>query len=353
MKKMNVGYIGWLSHDDTEFSKAYAICNLQRNIVDDYLAKYPEVKVFDDWRDMADDPRIDVVIVSTPNTLHCPMAELLLAKGKHVFCEKPMGLNKDELDRMLLAERKSGKKLAIDFELRLADDGIRFQEIIRSGELGEIKGAEFTHHRGGWLNEGNCIWRLDPKTSGGLFFMEPCHEVDIFRMLLGEITHAQSFKFPNTLPQYEPEMPDNVTSHFFFANGAHGIISTSHALSVSKAKAEDYPDQGHDMVYVFYGTKGAMRFDCINGHLLVTKQEPYPAGRKGVQIVFDRIEKLHEVTKGHSSIETNRQGFIKACAEGRDHQQTAEDAWRTHRVCLAAEKSALNGFRKVKVDYSL
>ena len=52
-------------------------------------------------------------------------------------------------------------------------------------------------------------------------------------------------------------------------------------------------------------------------------------------------------------VDANRLAFLKSCAEGRPHIQDAEDAWRTHAVCLAAEHSALNGFGKEAVDYSL
>jgi len=193
-KKVNVGYIGWLSHDSTEFSTPYAVCDVKEKKLSDYVSRFPGVKTFTDWKKMAEDRGVDVVIISTPNHLHCEMATTFLDRGVHVFLEKPMGVNRDEMNKLLLAQRKSGKQLAIDFEMRASYGTLRAKEIIDSGELGELKGVEFVHHRGSWLYEGNHLWRLNKQLSGGLYFMEVCHEVDYFRLILGEITYVQSFK---------------------------------------------------------------------------------------------------------------------------------------------------------------
>lgn len=352
MKRLNIGYIGWLFHDDTEYCRAYAVCDVNQSKLNEYSSRHPEVKVYTDYRAMVEDPALDVVIISTPNWLHCEMTELFLSKGVHVFCEKPMGVNRNELDRMLTAQKKSGKNLSIDFEMRASGGTKRIKEIIDSGELGTVKGVEFTHHRGAWLNEGAMLWRTKPEKSGGYFFMEPCHEVDYFRFTMGEITHVQSFKFPNTMPQYGANMPDNVCTHLFFENGAHGIILATHALSVFTAKHEEYADKGHDMNFVYYGDKGALRYNCITNDILVVRQDEYPVGSGGSRVEFGRIEKGSE-EMSHHDITACRMQFIEACAKGTVPLQDAYDAWRSHRVCLAAEQSALNGFAKIEVDYSL
>ena len=350
-RKLKVGYIGWLFHDDTPFAQAHSVCDLNAEKVGKYVEKWPGTKGFADYREMAADPGLDAVVISTPNWLHCEMAEAFLKAGKHVFCEKPMGINRAEMDRMLRAQRASGKQLAIDFEMRVSAACLRFQEIVRSGEIGEVRGIEFIHHRGGWVAEGNGLWRVDPRKSGGLYFMEVCHALDFFRFVLGEITHVQSFKMPNAFPHYAPDMPDNITSHFFFKNGAAGTILTSHALSVQHAKEEEYPAKGHDMNFVAYGTKGAMRLDAIHSEILITRLEEYPKGTNGRIVEFGRTEKISTPNACHD-INANRLAFLRACAEGRPHHQDAHDAWKTHAVCLAAEQSALNGSPKLAVNYA-
>jgi predicted dehydrogenase len=352
MDKVGVGYIGWFSYDDTEFSRAVAVCDLNADKVANYCKNHPEVKGYTDYHEMAKDPDVDVVIISTPNWLHCEMTEVFLAAGKHVFCEKPMGVSREEMDRMLVAQRQSGKQLSLDFEMRLSAATMRVKEIIDSGELGKMAGVEFTHHRGAWLQEGNGIWRTDPAKSGGMFFMEVCHEVDFFRFVMGEVTAVQSFKMQNVLAQYPDNMPDNVTTHFFFESGAKGLIHAHHALSVDRVDESEYPDRGHDMVFVFYGDKGVLQYDCIKGSMLINKYVTYPAGSSGVRVEFDRVEDFSDVPGAHHDVTANRLAFIKSCAEGKAHVQDAYDAWRSHCVCLAAEKSALGESERLTVDYT-
>jgi len=352
MTRLQVGYIGWLFFDDTEFAQAAAVCEIVPEKVEQYRRKHPQVRTYTDYRAMAEDPELDVVVISTPNWLHCEMATAFLNKGKHVFCEKPMGVNRAEIDRLLLAQRRSNRQLAIDFEMRSSRGLQRIKEICDSGELGRMRGFEFIHHRGCWLAEGSMAWRVKPAVSGGLYFMEVCHEVDFLRWLLGEVTAVQSFKSPNTLPQYEDGMPDNVYSHFWLESGAMAHIATMHALSAWDAKEAEYNQRGHDMVFVITGEQGSLRYDTINNQLLVTRLHPYPAGSHGRKPLFERIETFPDAHAAHHDIQGNRLAFLRALAEGRSHVQDAYDAWRTHAVCLAAEESARTEFRRLEIDYT-
>ncbi|MBS3763373.1 MAG: Gfo/Idh/MocA family oxidoreductase [Planctomycetes bacterium] len=352
-EKLHVGYIGWLMHDETDFCTTRAVCDINEEQVERYVAKHPDVTGYTDYRKMASDPDLDAVVISTPNWLHCEMACCFLEEDKHVFCEKPMGINREEMNEMLLADRDSDGQLAIDFEMRASSGTRRVKKIVDSGEIGAPVGIEFVHHRGCWLPEGSGKWRLDPDKSGGLYFMEVCHEVDFMRWILGEVTHVQSFKTPNVLPQYQKGMPDNVFTHLFFEDGAMSHIATGHALSSQGHESEEYEyPMGHDMYFVFTGEEGAIRLDAIRNEIFVVKLKDYPASGEGKRPEHERTEELSDPAACHD-IGANRRAFLKACAEGRPHLQDAEDAWRSHAVCLAAEKSAREDFQKIEVDYTV
>ena len=91
----------------------------------------------DDWLSACVAPEVDVVDICTPNHLHKEMALAAIGAGKHVFCEKPLGLDGAEAAAMLQAARDAGVKTAVGFNyacnpmLRLA------RSIVESGELGE------------------------------------------------------------------------------------------------------------------------------------------------------------------------------------------------------------------------
>ncbi len=91
----------------------------------------------DDWLSACMAPDVEVVDICTPNHLHKEMALAAIGAGKHVYCEKPLGLTGAEAASMFLAARDAGVKTAIGFNyvcnpvLRLA------RSIIDSGELGQ------------------------------------------------------------------------------------------------------------------------------------------------------------------------------------------------------------------------
>jgi len=95
-------------------------------------------KVCIDYREIVNDPQIDVVHVCSPNRSHSSITVACLEAGKHVMCEKPMAINTAEAHKMLDAAKKSGKKLAIGYNNRYRADSMYLKQICANGELGEI-----------------------------------------------------------------------------------------------------------------------------------------------------------------------------------------------------------------------
>ena len=97
------------------------------------------------WRQLVNDPRIDVVSITTPNTLHKEMALAAIAAGKHVHCEKPLSPSLAESAQMVEAAEKAGVVTQVGFNyiknplLKLARD------MVAAGELGEITGFRGIH----------------------------------------------------------------------------------------------------------------------------------------------------------------------------------------------------------------
>ena len=353
-KQAKIGVVGWLFHWDNEYAVTTAACDVNEAKLAQFKAEHPEVETYTDYKQMATEAGLDAVVISTPNWLHREMAEFCMRAGLDVFLEKPMGVNKQEIDSVVRVQQETGKICAIDFELRVSPSFARIRELIAAGEIGEPRGIEFVHHRGGWIARGNCAWRTDPTISGGLFFMEICHEVDIYRQLMGEITHVQSFSHPNLLPQYRG-MPDNVVTHLWFEGGRRGTILASHTSSTwNPGGIETYADLGHDMYMIITGSEGALRIECIRDKILVMRYGEYhPDLPMGKRVEFVRLEDYSTVPAFAHDITANHMAFLKAVATGTPHHHSTEDAWRTHVACLAAEQSALEDSPKMEIDYSL
>jgi len=353
-QQIRLGVIGWLYYYDNEHAKTVAACDVDPEKLQGFAAKHAGAAGYTDYRRMADEEPLDAVLISTPNWLHREMAEYFLRRGVHVFLEKPMGVNREEIDSLVRVQRETGKICAIDFEMRISKAMVRIREILDSGEIGRLNGLELVHHRGGWLAEGSMVWRTDPARSGGLFLMEVCHTVDIFRCLAGEVTHVQSFRQPNVMPQYPENMPDNVCSHLWFDNGVFATILTSHTASVFTAPLEQYDELGHDMRWIVFGTEGCIRMDQIHKRILVCRYNDYhPDAEIGRRVELSRLERYEDADHFNHDIVANHRAFLACCAEGRPFHQDTLDAWKTHVICLAAERSAVEDFQKIEMDYAL
>jgi predicted dehydrogenase len=91
-----------------------------------------------DWREVVNDPEVDVVSVTTPNQFHAEMAIAALEAGKHVWCEKPMATSFSDAERMLAAARASGKATAMGYNY-IQNPLIRHMaELIGAGAIGNV-----------------------------------------------------------------------------------------------------------------------------------------------------------------------------------------------------------------------
>ena len=146
-----------------------------------------------DWRDLINDPTIDVVSITTPNTLHREMALAAIAAGKHVHCEKPLSPTLRDSEEMMKAAEAKGITTQVGFNyiknpmLKVARD------MIASGELGEITGFRGIHAED-YMHDpaGPWTWRIDPSGGPGVIADLGSHIIGMARFLLGPIASVNA-----------------------------------------------------------------------------------------------------------------------------------------------------------------
>ncbi len=143
------------------------------------------------WRDLVNDPNVDVVSITTPNTLHREMALAAIAAGKHVHCEKPLSPSLAHSLEMVDAAEKAGVSTQVGFNyiknplLKLARD------MIAAGELGEITGFRGIHAEDYMHDpESPYSWRIDPVGGPGVIADLGSHIIGMARFLLGPIAEV-------------------------------------------------------------------------------------------------------------------------------------------------------------------
>ncbi|MFD0712348.1 Gfo/Idh/MocA family protein [Paenibacillus sp. GCM10027626] len=145
-------------------------------------------KAYGSYEEILHDPDIDAIYVPLPNHLHMEWSIKAMEAGKHVLCEKPIALNAGEAQRMADASRKAGVHLAEAFMYRFHPRYDRMKEIIRSGELGELRGIRGAFTFNNAADSANVRYRKD--WGGGSIYDVGCYPITAARLLLEQEPEA-------------------------------------------------------------------------------------------------------------------------------------------------------------------
>jgi predicted dehydrogenase len=145
-----------------------------------FARRHDVPRVHRDYDALLADPEVDAVYNPLPNSLHCEWTLRALAAGKHVLCEKPLASNADEAQRMAAAADRAGRVLIEAFHWRHHPLAARVREILRSGELGEIRHVEATTCVPLWI-PGDIRYRFE--LAGGALMDIGSYAVNMVRWL--------------------------------------------------------------------------------------------------------------------------------------------------------------------------
>ena len=172
---------------------------------------------------------VDAVSVCVPSGLHADIAVAALEAGKHVIVEKPLDITLAACDRVIEAERRSGRVVTTISQRRFQPAFAFLHDQVAGGRLGQITsgGAESPFWRaqsyydsGGWRG----TWRLD---GGGALMNQGVHSVDLLLWLLGEPVEVTARAA--TLAHERVEIEDTLSASVVFANGALGTVTATTA----------------------------------------------------------------------------------------------------------------------------
>ena len=173
--------------------------------------------------DVLADPAIDAVILATPHTMHTEQVLAVAKAGKHVFCEKPLALNRADAERSVAACKDAGVTLGIGHERRYEPGIVELRRLVREGVLGTIMHAEanFSHDKLANVPKGD--WRTSPKDApaAGMTAMG-IHLTDLYLDLFGPV--ADVFASTTSRVAYK-ENGDVISALMRFQSGATGYIN--------------------------------------------------------------------------------------------------------------------------------
>lgn len=141
---LRVGAIGvWNRGRDNliavQQERIVALSDVDGEYLERIAERYPQAAKYRDFREMFDREDLDAVVISTPDHTHFPAAIRAVARGIHVYCERPLVRTLDELKTLVQAARQSGSVTQMGNQHRASDGYRRVVELVRSGGLGEIR----------------------------------------------------------------------------------------------------------------------------------------------------------------------------------------------------------------------
>ncbi|TMG59390.1 MAG: Gfo/Idh/MocA family oxidoreductase [Chloroflexi bacterium] len=145
-------------------------------------------QAYGSFQAMLDDPRVDVVDVTSPNHLHHEHSRAALRAGKHVVCEKPLAMTPAESADLLQIAEHSGLVHATNFNLRFYPVVQHVHGMVREGALGEVRLVS-GHYLQDWLLlDTDWNWRLEPELGGVLRAVSDIgsHWMDLTTFLTGK-----------------------------------------------------------------------------------------------------------------------------------------------------------------------
>lgn len=125
-------------------------------------------RAYRDLEELAADPSVDVVHITSPNDVHTSQARVLLEAGKHVVCEKPLALTAADSASLVALAARSGKVNATNFNIRFYPLNQHASEVVAAGTLGEVRLVTGHYFQDWLLHDTDWNWRLEPDRGGAL-----------------------------------------------------------------------------------------------------------------------------------------------------------------------------------------
>ena len=146
-KKIKWGILstGWIAHKFATAlqvaanSELYAVGSRSLGTARKFADEFHIPHAYGSYEELVNDPAVDVVYIATPHNLHLENTLLALEHHKHVLCEKPLGVNRKEEEKMIEKAREKNLFLMEALWTRFLPNIIKTKELIDSGEIGDVK----------------------------------------------------------------------------------------------------------------------------------------------------------------------------------------------------------------------
>jgi len=288
-------------------------------------ARFSIARTFTDYRRLLDLPEVDAVVIASPTNLHYQMIVEAAARGKQIFCEKPIDLSLEKVHAANQEVGRRGVRMMVGFNRRFDPNFLKVREIVAEGKVGRPQVLRITSRDPGPPPEAYI------RASGGIFLDMTIHDFDMARYLMGsEVAEVYTRAAVMVDAVFEKAGDwDTAVITLTFENGAFGSIDNSRQAVY-----------GYDQRVEVFGSEGmaTVANNAPDSHIL--------SDRAGIHTALP----LHFFLERYAeSYWREMQAFVDAVHQQAPVPVSGEDGFQAAVIALAAAKSAREN-RPVKVS---
>lgn len=200
------------------------------------------------YKEILNDTEVDLVCITTKHNMHAQLSIESLQANKHVFVEKPLALNLEELNQIIEAQKASNKTVTVGFNRRFSPHAIKMKSLLGNATMNVVA----------TMNAGfipSNVWVHDMKVGGGRIIGEACHFIDLITFLTGSKVKSVCM---NAMLVNPDENTDNATILLKYENGSTGVINyfSNGSKAYSKERVEVFSQNKTLIMDNFRKTKG-------------------------------------------------------------------------------------------------
>ena len=317
------------------------VCATSAESAERYRRAFGFARATADWRALVEDPRVEAVVIASPQSTHRAISEAAFALGKPVFCEKPLGRDLDDSRAMVAAADASGAVNMTGFNYIRTPATQEAMRLLQAGAIGDVTWYRGEHTEDFLADpDAPATWRCQGRETGTMGDLSP-HPINCALALMGPIQSLNAVIETVHGTRPGPDGPVTVTNDdhaqfmLRFASGVMGHIYTSRTATGKK--------MGY--AYEIHGTRGAIRFDGEDQNSLhVYYREGPEAGRGFTRILTGPAHPNYAAFcqgPGHGTgyqdqIIIEARDFLAAIESGVSTFPTFRDGMEVNRVVAAA-----------------
>lgn len=293
------------------------------------MAKRLESRVFESYEQALDSKDVDAVLISTPHHTHRPMVVKAAEARKHVLVEKPMANTVADAEAMIVACRRAGVALTVNYSFRYLPRIQKARELVQAGAVGEVAGISIIAHQfqdaGYWMggrSNSPDDWRSSKaKCGGGHLIMVTTHAIDYMGFITGLRANRVYSEYANAASPGDIEDIYSVSSRW--GEKAVGSVvgsSMMRGLEISEQRV--------------WGTKGTL---VMSGDTLSMYSARDVDGKRPGQV--HQFKKFPTVGWTAEWVKH----FVDAVREGREPDVSGRDGWENIAFIEGAYRSMEEG----------